>query len=412
MTEKIVNIEHKKQITVSLCVCLLSTACACALVSDRSFGLTHPSDFLARLQGNGALGIVLTAALYALFSKSLHAELSKRVSKCTIAVASVFAIAESIGFNIDQYSSLQNPSSDSVLSYVDLLFLVVCYFAMFVSILRIGAAWSQRILSKNAKCIEPPRFLRKIHERPFLEFMVSATVLLVAWSPYFILLSPGIVTADTLNEISQAMGDVPLSDHNPILYTGFLKITLTLGVFLTGNIGCGLIVSGLTQMVLLAGIFSLAIVSIDFSFRYSWLIRIATLTFFALNPLIGWYSITLWKDVLFSAFVLLLCSSTVSFSMRENTPPDKRARGSCFLLCITRRSIFKKIRNLSCTANRANAYYCATRNSQSIGFDFNFSACVLYDSTWSAYGFTRGHRGRFSRSPFGPVAAGCTSGCL
>lgn len=86
MTEKIVNIEHKKQITVSLCVCLLSTACACALVSDRSFGLTHPSDFLARLQGNGALGIVLTAALYALFSKSLHAELSKRVSKCTIAV--------------------------------------------------------------------------------------------------------------------------------------------------------------------------------------------------------------------------------------------------------------------------------------------------------------------------------------
>lgn len=115
MTEKIVNIEHKKQITVSLCVCLLSTACACALVSDRSFGLTHPSDFLARLQGNGALGIVLTAALYALFSKSLHTELSKRVSKCTIAVASVFAIAESIGFNIDQYSSLQNPSSDSVL---------------------------------------------------------------------------------------------------------------------------------------------------------------------------------------------------------------------------------------------------------------------------------------------------------
>ena len=205
---------------------------------------------------------------------------------------------------------------------------------MFVSILRIGAAWSQRILSKNAKCVEPPRFLRKIHERPFLEFMVSATVLLVAWSPYFILLSPGIVTADTLNEISQAMGDVPLSDHHPILYTGFLKITLTLGVFLTGNIGCGLIVSGLTQMVLLAGIFSLAIVSIDFSFRYSWLIRIATLAFFALNPLIGWYSITLWKDVLFSAFVLLLCSSTVSFSMREHPAQISVREGVVFFFAL------------------------------------------------------------------------------
>lgn len=47
------------------------------------------------------------------------------------------------------------------------------------------------------------------------------------------------MTQDTYDEINQAVGNTALTDHHPIAYTAFLKLTLHFGVLLMGNIGGG-----------------------------------------------------------------------------------------------------------------------------------------------------------------------------
>ncbi len=88
-----------------------SIICAGAFASDRSYDLVQLSDFFVRMQGNGEWGFVVAIALYMLFMVSSLVKLDKRTSRCLIVVAFVFALAETIGFNIDRYSLLLNPNA-------------------------------------------------------------------------------------------------------------------------------------------------------------------------------------------------------------------------------------------------------------------------------------------------------------
>lgn len=296
-----------------------SIICAGAFVSDRSYDLAQLSDFFVRMYGNGALGFVVAIALYTLFTASSLVKLDKRTSRCLIVVAFVFALAETIGFNIDRYSSLLNPNANLRLGVCDLIGLFFCYFVMFSACLRVILNLLSKFSLKRTRVLSSLLlYQRWFCKHPVGGYFVCVAALLLAWLPYFFLLDPGVVTQDTYDEINQAVGNTALNDHHPIAYTAFLKLTLHFGVLLMGNIGGGVVVCSLVQMTLLALILALAITLIDIEPCYGWLLRIACLVFFALNPLIGWYSVTLWKDILFSAFVLLFCSSLIAIVMTKS----------------------------------------------------------------------------------------------
>ena len=158
-------------------------------------------------------------------------------------------------------------------------------------------------------------------------------VIFLAWLPYILTYLPGGVFADTFNIISQAYvmdesGLKALNNHHPILYTLMwrgcilfcrnfgLDLYNTIEVFLFGQ--CILMISVMTYLLwwLRKNGLHLSIVIILFLF----------ISFFPLFPL---YAISLWKDTIFSLFLLLFSLTLGEYAFCDK---DKLLNNSTFLI--------------------------------------------------------------------------------
>ncbi len=136
-------------------------------------------------------------------------------------------------------------------------------------------------------------------------YVVIYLVLIFLWFPIFLSFYPGNLSPDSYSSIVQALNHITSNAH-PILYTFWIRICLRIGLFLSnGDMNAAIAVYSIWQMLFMAGIFT---------YFVSWLIRhgatkvfcILTTIYFAVNPLIARYVITMWKDIPFSGVVLLL----------------------------------------------------------------------------------------------------------
>ena len=60
----------------------------------------------------------------------------------------------------------------------------------------------------------------------------SSTDNFILWIPYLVIYYPGFIFGDSLGSIAQALGVAKLYNHHPIFYTLFLKMCLSLGIFI------------------------------------------------------------------------------------------------------------------------------------------------------------------------------------
>lgn len=130
-------------------------------------------------------------------------------------------------------------------------------------------------------------------------------LLTLLWMPYLLAYYPGILTPDSFTSLWQAKDISTLYNHVPIAYTlmitFFAKIGWSMG---DGNFGVFLFT--LAQYLIMAGVLSYLAYWIRRKTGnkiISWIV----LLFYGLNPVVAMYSITMWKDVLFSAWMALLC---------------------------------------------------------------------------------------------------------
>ena len=136
-------------------------------------------------------------------------------------------------------------------------------------------------------------------------WLVYSSIAFLCWLPLFLSYFPGGVTIDSASEIRQAIGEDILSNWHPALHVIFLAIIINPIRAITGSLTAGIATSTIVQMVLLAAIVG---------YVTRWLIKetkrkyigYAILAFFSLCPVVACYSITIWKDVLFSGVFLLL----------------------------------------------------------------------------------------------------------
>ena len=133
-------------------------------------------------------------------------------------------------------------------------------------------------------------------------------ILLVFYIPWYLLYYPGLLSPDSLNQIMDAISLDSLSNHHSAILNLVIRgILLTVHRF-TGSYQTGVGICTLLQML---------IITFIFAFCYEWIRRymhnklIAVIVFlwFALYPIHQLFSVTLWKDILFSVFflIMLLC---------------------------------------------------------------------------------------------------------
>lgn len=134
-------------------------------------------------------------------------------------------------------------------------------------------------------------------------WLVASVCCLIAWLPYFLTYYPGIVSPDYVEIIRQCMGDIPLTNHHPVLFVFFIKIIL-MPCYHFGGMQFAAAVVTIVHMLLFACMLG---------YMAYWLSKkgigktgyVLTVAFIACNPVIAVFSVYITKDVLFGGIFLL-----------------------------------------------------------------------------------------------------------
>lgn len=150
-------------------------------------------------------------------------------------------------------------------------------------------------------------------------FIFCLLFMFICWLPYFLRYFPGTMTPDSFSELQTIIDNfTSVTDHHPVIHVLFIAIPYIIGYKLSGSIVVGIATHTVFQMIVLASIFSSFIVFL-YKRNISKKILILVLLFYAILPMHGFYSIVMWKDVIFSGLLLLLTMELVKLLEKEKS---------------------------------------------------------------------------------------------
>lgn len=129
--------------------------------------------------------------------------------------------------------------------------------------------------------------------------------LVAMWSPYLLSYYPGILSSDSFAMLMQVKQLQPLNNQIPVAYTLLVGFFVKIG-WEIGDTNFGIFLFSFVQMVIMAGVLSYSTYWVRKKVKYR-AAAVCTLLFYGMNPIAALYAITMWKDGLFSAWIVLLC---------------------------------------------------------------------------------------------------------
>lgn len=228
----------------------------------------------------------------------------------------VFALTVIVGRKIDFYDNVF--SDFSVMDIVAYPFLGLFFSAvvmlLFVFRDNFAGKCTSKIAAEETKTVrdkesivdnhtenKPNSFVNWIKKHPFLSLWILN---FICYLPYYLTFFPGNCGNDTWKSLHMIVGDIPWSNHHPVLFTGLMMIVVKGTTFLN-SLTLSVGVFSFLQMVSLAATLAYLGVRIC-KIRVTWVCKAFAILMFALHPFVGMYSIYLSKDVLFSEIMVLL----------------------------------------------------------------------------------------------------------
>ena len=209
----------------------------------------------------------------------------------TALVCGLFYAAAMCFFNIGWFMSIEEGRMRNILNQA------IGFSLFFVSVMM--------VLLDKAKNIEF-NLKEKIPTRKsvLLVFFISMICTLLCWLPYFLWRFPADITTDSIEQINQTVGNYPLSNHHPTAHTLVIKFFFMLGrkIFPDSDTKA-IAVYTVFQLLALSSAFSYLTATI-YKFRIRKTVMLIVWAYYSLLPYHGVYSSTIWKDVLFSAFMV------------------------------------------------------------------------------------------------------------
>ena len=138
------------------------------------------------------------------------------------------------------------------------------------------------------------------------KFLVIVTIVLIflAYLPFFLRYYPGIVTSDSYSQIEQMIGILEPEDHHPITHTAIIGIFANIGLKMFNNINTGIALYSIFSMLMMAT-FAAFVLKYLRKKKVPAFVQLVILLFYMFYPVNGMYSITMWKDILFSGIMPL-----------------------------------------------------------------------------------------------------------
>ena len=142
----------------------------------------------------------------------------------------------------------------------------------------------------------------------FRRVLIYWLILLILYLPWYMHFYPGIVTQDTADQINDAITQDGIRDHHSAFLTLMMRLVILPLRHMTGSLQNGVAVTTLLQMLIVTFIFALTCVWVR-KYLTNTLSQVFVFLWYAIFPVNNIYSVTLWKDILFSVcfLALLLC---------------------------------------------------------------------------------------------------------
>lgn len=133
--------------------------------------------------------------------------------------------------------------------------------------------------------------------------IVVVDVVFLLWGSY-----PGILTPDSVDQVNQILSGI-YSNHHPFWHTQLIRAFITIGMSLfPDDLFAGIAAFSLFQIFVMSGIFSFMLMTLSQSKIGNKAVKVI-LAWIVLMPFNIFYSVTLWKNILFSGMVLLFATA-------------------------------------------------------------------------------------------------------
>ena len=264
------------------------------------------------LKTSNVFVVILLVLLYQ-FLKEKQVEQS-RIESCIVTVLSFLFACLWVAGNYDGY---QNEGILLIIQYA------ISVWGLYLIIRRVLAVVFHWIISLELYTENG------LNYKPWKIWMFVFAICIICWIPYFLAYYPGIVTDDAEWQLAQAIGLSSYSNHQPWIHTMMHRLFYNIGfeLFQTPNAGVATCVAA--QMCVIAGTFAYLVMTL-YKARVHRVFVVGCVVYFALVPFNALYSVTLWKDVLIGAVVLLF-----SLSIWKMTLMNIRSAGNYILFFIT-----------------------------------------------------------------------------
>ena len=237
------------------------------------------------------LFVFITGTLYRAFS-----EKEKRLAGCCALFSFIISTFSVIGVSIARMRRLSWiwENRNYLINFLSLYY---AQFILYFCISYLAFRWLKNI-SVSRKNSEDPVF-------SFRHVLLWWGILTLFFLPWYLHLYPGVLTRDSGDQIYDAITTNTLSDHHSAFLTLVMRGILLPIRQVSGSLQLSVGICVLLQML---------VITFAFAFSYEWIrlylhnrtLRAIAFLYYALHPIHPIYSVTIWKDILFSACFLAL----------------------------------------------------------------------------------------------------------
>lgn len=264
-----------------------------ALLSAISFAWVDGSALF--LLGGSVLYLVLFAGFVWLYRATLP-HLQKRRGAISLLGGMALGLAQALGTTVKVGASLRAAAA-----------MTPGYGLLFTALLCLLFAWADRQAEKPMQPSPKKGFkgwLFQLLGPGRKSGLLLWAVVALCWLPYLVIFWPGLVSLDVMVQMGMGLGVVPMTSHHPVMHTLFLGLCMRAGRTLFGSYAAGVGLATTLQLLATSCIIAAALRRMEkLGIAFGW--RVGALAFYTVVPLVGWYSVTLWKDVWLASFTLL-----------------------------------------------------------------------------------------------------------
>ena len=154
------------------------------------------------------------------------------------------------------------------------------------------------------------KWLEKFDDR--LLFFIVWAFIFIMWLPAYLIMYPGVLSYDMISQTTSALGEIT-NNHHPVLHTWLIRIFMRMGEKLFSSYESGIGLLSLLQMIILSYALSRMVMLLKKK-AVPILLVIGTAVLSAVWFMNACLSVTMIKDTLHAAFLVLFCCHFVEIA--------------------------------------------------------------------------------------------------